>query len=74
MDNYPVKPDPADYPDVGVEDSANPEWTADDFARARPAREILPAKVFDTLVSGIPKAKAPSPSAATAPGPRRGRR
>lgn len=74
MNSYPVKPDPADYPDTGVEDSANPEWTADDFARARPAREALPPEVFDALVSGVPKAKAPSPSAAAARARRRGRR
>lgn len=31
-----VKPDPY------MTDEENPEWTADDFLRARPAREVVP--------------------------------
>ena len=27
-------------------DSDNPEWTQDDFARARPPQEVLPAEVL----------------------------
>lgn len=30
-------------------DTDNPEWTADDFGRARPAAEVLPSKVLDAL-------------------------
>jgi hypothetical protein len=29
-----------------VPDDENPEWTADDFARARPAAEVLPPEVL----------------------------
>jgi uncharacterized protein (DUF4415 family) len=28
-------------PEYGTPDDENPEWTAEDFARARPAREVL---------------------------------
>lgn len=34
--------DPDDYQDVDVDDSDNPEWTDEDFAKARPLREMLP--------------------------------
>ena len=30
-------------------DDENPEWTAADFARAKPARDMLPAGVFEAL-------------------------
>lgn len=33
-----------------VFDDDNPEWTEADFARARPASEILPAHIVDLLV------------------------
>lgn len=36
-------PPPADHDD-------NPEWTEDDFARARPASEVLPASAAAALV------------------------
>ena len=43
------KPNPefteADWEEV----SDNPEWTAEDFANARPAREVLPAAFFHAL-------------------------
>ena len=29
-------------PRYGVPDDENPEWTAEDFRRARPAREVMP--------------------------------
>ena len=44
-------PPPADYDD-------NPEWTAEDFARARPATEVHPPHVAAALVrnkGGRPK-------------------
>lgn len=31
-------------------DSDNPEWTDDDFARARPAKDVLPPALYDALV------------------------
>lgn len=40
-----------------IDDPDNPEWTEEDFARARPAREVLPPEVvaaFDRF-RGRPK-------------------
>jgi uncharacterized protein (DUF4415 family) len=34
--------DPDDYEDVEIDDEDNPELTEEDFARARPLREVLP--------------------------------
>jgi uncharacterized protein (DUF4415 family) len=34
--------DPHDYEDVEIDDPDNPEWTEEDFAKARPLREVLP--------------------------------
>ena len=36
----------ADWDDV----SDNPEWTAEEIASARPAREVLPRTLYDALV------------------------
>jgi uncharacterized protein (DUF4415 family) len=36
-------------PDPGLIDEENPEWTEEDFARARPAREVLPPAVYEAL-------------------------
>ena len=33
-----------------AQDPDNPEWTAEDFARARRAKEVLPPKLYDALV------------------------
>lgn len=30
-------------------DEENPEWTEEDFARARPAREMMPEALFEKL-------------------------
>lgn len=46
--------DAADEPPV-VFDDDNPEWTDEDFARARPAAEVLPGKVVAALTNGKPK-------------------
>ena len=35
-----------------VFDDDNPEWTEEDFARARPASEILPPEVVAAFVKG----------------------
>ena len=42
-------------------DADNPEWTEADFARARPAAEILSSKVLDAFrrERGRPKSEAP---------------
>ena len=37
-----------------VDDSDIPEWTEEDFARARPAREVLP-KLVEAAKRGRPK-------------------
>lgn len=34
--------DPDDYEDVEIDDPENPEMTEEDFAQARPFREVLP--------------------------------
>jgi uncharacterized protein (DUF4415 family) len=38
-------------PRYGTPDSENPEWTDEDFARARPAREVIPPALFERLVA-----------------------
>ena len=35
--------DPSDYEDVEIDDLDNPEWTDEDFAKAQPLRDVLPA-------------------------------
>ena len=42
-------------------DHDNPEWTEEDFARARPAREILPESVLNQFrrSPGRPKSETP---------------
>jgi uncharacterized protein (DUF4415 family) len=42
-------------------DPDNPEWTEDDFARARPASEVLPPELYEALTQarGRPKSEAP---------------
>lgn len=49
-----------DEPRYGTPDAENPEWTKEDFAKARPAREALPPAVFARLTGrppGRPKAE-----------------
>jgi uncharacterized protein (DUF4415 family) len=36
-------------PDPGLIDGENPEWTEEDFARARTASEVLPPALYDAL-------------------------
>lgn len=43
--------DPNDYEDVEIDDPDNPEWTDEDFAKARPLREALP-ELYARLVAG----------------------
>jgi uncharacterized protein (DUF4415 family) len=38
-------------PKYGVPDDENPEWTTERFARARPAREVIPPALFERLVA-----------------------
>lgn len=36
---------------MNPEDDENPRWTKEDFATARPAREVVPPEVADQLVA-----------------------
>lgn len=36
-------------PNPALIDEENPEWTEADFARARPAREVLPPAIYEEL-------------------------
>jgi uncharacterized protein (DUF4415 family) len=42
--------DPAEYEDGPVDDEDNPEWTEEDFARSRPATEVVPPKLAAALM------------------------
>ena len=50
------KPAPPDQPDF----DDNPEWTQADFAKARPASEVLPAALYQALTRGRGPAKLPT--------------
>jgi uncharacterized protein (DUF4415 family) len=41
-------------PNPEMVDDANPEWTEEDFRRARPAREVLPPELFALLTKRLP--------------------
>lgn len=41
-----------DYEDIDIDDEDNPEWTEADFARARPAREVLSPELYAALTCG----------------------
>jgi hypothetical protein len=47
-----VSLDPNDYDDVEIDDPDNPELTEEDFARARPLREVLP-DLYEALKDGV---------------------
>lgn len=34
-------------------DDENPEWTEENFARARPAKEVLPPELYTQLIKKI---------------------
>lgn len=51
--NKPFKP-PTDFNSPDFDE--NPEWTAEDFARARPASEVHPPHVVRALVRGPQRA------------------
>ena len=50
----------ADEPDLT--DPDNPEWTEEDFARARPGREVLPPEVLEAWARFQKKAGRPKGS------------
>ena len=41
-------------PDPCLIDDENPEWTEDDFKRARPASEVLPPELYARLTARRP--------------------
>ena len=47
-----VKLNPADYDDKPIDDDENPEWTEEDFARARPFKEVFPEQYAAWVDSG----------------------
>jgi uncharacterized protein (DUF4415 family) len=53
MVSDPLSPGHPDFDD-------NPEWTAADFASARPAAEVLPPELFKALTRGRGPAKQPT--------------
>ena len=44
--------------DVEVNDPENPEWTKEDFARARPAHEVFPPVIYKKLIDNFNKHQA----------------
>ncbi len=42
-----VSLDPNDYEDFDIDDPDSPEWTEEDFARARPIREVMGGAFVD---------------------------
>ena len=53
MASEPITPDHPDFDD-------NPEWTKADFAKARPASDVLPAELYQALTRGRGPAKQPT--------------
>ena len=53
MASKPLTPDHPDFDD-------NPEWTEADFAKARPASEVLPEGLYQSLTRGRGPAKHPT--------------
>ncbi|MGI9170057.1 MAG: BrnA antitoxin family protein [Caulobacteraceae bacterium] len=56
MTSEPNTPNHPDFDD-------NPEWTTADFAKARPASEVLPPPLYQALVRGRGPAKQPTKTA-----------
>ena len=49
--------DPNDYEDIDIDDPDNPEWSEEDFARARPFKEVNPemyAEMMRAKAAGEP--------------------
>ena len=53
-----VSINPDDYEDVDIDDPDNPEWTEEDFARARPFKEVFP-DLYEAMTRGAPDEPAP---------------
>lgn len=50
----------AEFEHGPVFDDDNPEWTEADFARARPAKELLPPRLYEALTRRRGPQKAPT--------------
>lgn len=48
-------------PDPELIDDENPEWTDEDFARARPARDVLPPDVLANFPRMVGRPRAVTP-------------
>ena len=53
---------PKRWNETAVIDDENPEWTADDFRRARPAAEVLPPELAAILPKRKPGQRGPQRS------------
>ena len=53
MASKPLTPDHPDFDD-------NPEWTKADFAKARPASEVLPVELYRSFTRGRGPARQPT--------------
>ena len=62
-----VSLDPNDYDDVDIDDPDNPEWTAEDFARARPFREVMGDEFADRWEANRQRVLAEKAAAEAAP-------
>ncbi len=47
-------------PPIDTDSDDNPEWTAADFARARPAADVLPEALYKALTRGRGPARQPT--------------
>lgn len=47
-----IKTNPDDYEDKPIDDEENPEWTEEDFAQARPFKEVFPKLYAEWEASG----------------------
>ncbi|SBP87613.1 BrnA antitoxin family protein [Thiomonas delicata] len=54
---YPTQEEDAAINAGIVADPDNPEWTAEDFARAKPASEALPPEMYAALVAKRPRGR-----------------
>ena len=57
----------AKKPDPSLIDEENQEWSDADFARAKPAREMLPPAAYDALVKKKPGQRGPGKNAPKVP-------
>jgi uncharacterized protein (DUF4415 family) len=56
-----TKMPPAENIEVALDDPDNPEWTEADFARARPARDVLSPELYKALTRGRGRPKSETP-------------